>query len=163
MQMIRDGERKEGTTESSGKLSNPGKRYFVKMEAQVVREVNAHRDKNGVTYARKAMIRCGQGMDLCGHWREEQLSYELQRSVKQYPTFFDGTHRHISSDDSERSSSTPSALSSPVRKTVEESNKISLVCRFWSLRLTDKSVRYLLAARHGIPLMHCFTFYCPVP
>lgn len=44
---------------ASGKLKNPGKGFFLKLAANSIREVNKQRDKNGVPYARKAMIRTG--------------------------------------------------------------------------------------------------------
>eukprot|EP00644_Phytophthora_capsici_P014212 jgi/Phyca11/99493/e_gw1.3.1095.1 len=49
--------RKDGSR--SGKLRNPGERYFLSQSAECVREVNAYRYENGMNYARKAMIRCG--------------------------------------------------------------------------------------------------------
>ena len=41
----------------SGAIKNPGKPFF-KLETESVRWVNAARDANGLTYARKAMMRC---------------------------------------------------------------------------------------------------------
>jgi hypothetical protein len=36
------------------------------------------------------MIRCGMALDLCGMWRVEQLSTELQDIIKKYPQYFAG-------------------------------------------------------------------------
>ncbi|KAE9101766.1 hypothetical protein PF010_g14342 [Phytophthora fragariae] len=64
-------QRKDGSW--SGKLKNPGKKFFLSLAAECVREVNAHRDKNGVNYARKAMIRCGLSREIDGSWSPKQL------------------------------------------------------------------------------------------
>ena len=50
----------------SGKLQQPGKTFFFKLAADSVRAVNAQRDRNGLTYARKAMIRTGLALDVDG-------------------------------------------------------------------------------------------------
>jgi hypothetical protein len=60
------------------KDSNPSKRHFLELAADAVRTVNNARDNNGVSFARKAMIRCGMGLDLRGEWRIEQLSEDLK-------------------------------------------------------------------------------------
>ncbi|DBA03199.1 TPA: hypothetical protein N0F65_003919 [Lagenidium giganteum] len=44
--------RKDGSW--SDKLKNPGKRFFLQLAAECVQELNAKRDKNGLTFARKA-------------------------------------------------------------------------------------------------------------
>jgi hypothetical protein len=41
-----------------GALRNLGKPYFLQHAANVVRDVNAQRDKNEILYARKAMVWC---------------------------------------------------------------------------------------------------------
>ena len=48
-------------------------------------------DKNGVSYARKAMIRCGLGLNPDGGWQESRLFPELQISINIYRANFDGT------------------------------------------------------------------------
>ena len=75
---------------SSGKLKNPGKRFFLTLAATAVRRVNAMRDDHGITYARKAMIRCGLSKDLNGQWHEKQLFPHLQEIVKKYRSNFEG-------------------------------------------------------------------------
>ncbi|RLN69414.1 hypothetical protein BBJ28_00022260 [Nothophytophthora sp. Chile5] len=80
--------RKNG--ESSGKLKNPGKYFFLGLASLAVQEVNAHRDENGLTYARKAMIRCGLSLDVDGKWSTCQLFPHLQEIIKKYPSHFDG-------------------------------------------------------------------------
>jgi len=59
-------------------LPNPGKGFLWKLTAQVVKDVNLMRDANGLTYARKAVIRCGMPLDLDGQWCASQLLPELQ-------------------------------------------------------------------------------------
>ncbi len=38
------------------------KRFFLRLAADVIREVNMVRDKGGVSFARKAMLQCGLGL-----------------------------------------------------------------------------------------------------
>lgn len=75
---------------TSGALRNPGKHFFLKLAASSVRKVNAMRDKKGMTYARKAMIRCGLSLDTNGLWHEGQLSPELQTIVRRHRLHFGG-------------------------------------------------------------------------
>ena len=49
------------------------------------------RDENGLSYARKAMIRCGLSQDLNGQWRVEQLFPHLQEIIRRQKDNFDGT------------------------------------------------------------------------
>jgi hypothetical protein len=58
VEMIKDGDWKSGT-HSSGKLKNYGYKFFLTLAAESMREFNKLRDKNGITYARKSMRRCG--------------------------------------------------------------------------------------------------------
>lgn len=69
----------------------PWKDLFLKLAAESVRAVNLMKDKNGVSYARKAMIRCGLGLDLDGEWQESQLFPELQMIINNHRAHFDGT------------------------------------------------------------------------
>lgn len=74
----------------SGALKHPGKAWFLKLAAESVRAVNAQRDKNGLTYARKSMIRCGLSKDVDGVWRIEQLFPALQNIIAKHRNHFDG-------------------------------------------------------------------------
>jgi len=69
---------------------NPGKRYFLQLAADSVRDVNLQRDANGLTYARKAMIRCGLALDVTGEWHIKQLTPELQAIIMKHRNHFDG-------------------------------------------------------------------------
>lgn len=75
----------------SGRLVNPGKRYFLQLAADVARSVFQQRDSDGVLFTRKAMIRCGMALNLNGVWEERQLSPELQNIIKKYRENFNGT------------------------------------------------------------------------
>lgn len=74
----------------SGMLAQPGRRFFLKLAADSVRAVNSQRDKNGLTYARKAMIQCGLSRDVGGIWKVAQLRKELQIICNKYPEQFNG-------------------------------------------------------------------------
>lgn len=74
----------------SGKLPNPGKKFFLELAAQAVRDVASQRDSDGVLYVRKAMIRCGMALNLNGQWEVKQLFPHLQTIVAKYRENFDG-------------------------------------------------------------------------
>lgn len=84
--LIKEGKWKDG----SGKLFNPGKRFFLKLAAEAVMEVNKQRDAEGITYARKSMILTGMALNTNGLWEEKQLTPELQRIIQKHRDHFDG-------------------------------------------------------------------------
>lgn len=49
---------------NSGKFPNQGKLYYFKLAAQVVRDVKIMREKDGLSYLGKVMIRCGLYLDV---------------------------------------------------------------------------------------------------
>jgi hypothetical protein len=81
--------RKNG--KNSGAIKHPGKTWFLKLAASSARAVNLIRDKDGISYARKAMIRCGLSLDVTGQWHTGQLSSELQTIIKKNRKFFEGS------------------------------------------------------------------------
>ncbi|KAL0229044.1 hypothetical protein GEMRC1_013664 [Eukaryota sp. GEM-RC1] len=87
------------TFTESGKLPNPGKRYFLELAAEAVRRVNLLKDRNGLSYARKAMIRCGMGLDNTGIWNEGQLNVDLQEVVRKHRSYFEGNESSTSDDE----------------------------------------------------------------
>lgn len=89
-EMIQTGQWMGGNEGGSGKLCNPGKRFFLKLAAESVHEVNCMKDKDGLSYARKAMIRTGMSLNINGKWEESQLSSELQSIIAKYRSHFDG-------------------------------------------------------------------------
>lgn len=87
LEMIQQGKWKD----SSGRLINPGKSFFLKLAAKAVREVNRQRDENGLSYARKAMIMTGMALNTNGQWEIGQLTPDLQRIVRKHQGVFYGT------------------------------------------------------------------------
>jgi hypothetical protein len=74
----------------SGKLTNPGKRFFLQLAADSVEDVNKEVDYNNMSYARKAMIRCGMALDIDGSWSVNQLFPHLQDIVAKHVQYFQG-------------------------------------------------------------------------
>ena len=72
-----------------GRLPNPGKAFFLRMAADAVRDVNAMRDKDGLSYARKDMIMCGMALNTNGLWEVSQLKPSLQNIVRKNRAIFD--------------------------------------------------------------------------
>ena len=62
----------------------------MKLAANAVWEVNNQREKNVVSFARKAMIRTGFSFNLNGLWKEKQLSFELQAIISKHRVHFNG-------------------------------------------------------------------------
>ena len=65
-------------------------RHFLKLAADAVRDVNAQQDRNGLSYAMKAMIRTGMGLNLNGKWEECQIFFHLQEIVAKHRNHFNG-------------------------------------------------------------------------
>lgn len=59
---------------TSGHLPNPGKRFYLRLAEDTVRDVNQQRDEKGITYVRKAMIRCGLGNSKKHLWENVRFS-----------------------------------------------------------------------------------------
>lgn len=72
-----------------GRLPNPGKAFFLRLAAASVADVNAQRDENGISYARKAMIICGLALNTNGRWEERQLKPELQNIINKHRALFE--------------------------------------------------------------------------
>jgi len=67
----------------------PKNRFFLRMAAEAVCRVNEQRDQTGLTYARKAMIRCGLSLDITGEWHEKQLNRDLQIIIEKHRQHFE--------------------------------------------------------------------------
>ncbi|ORY38863.1 hypothetical protein BCR33DRAFT_768996 [Rhizoclosmatium globosum] len=80
----------EDVSEASGKLKNPGKHFFLRTASQSVKDANSQKDSDGLSYTRKAMIRCGLSLEN-GEWKESMLSKQLQDIMNKYRENFDGT------------------------------------------------------------------------
>lgn len=74
----------------SGKIPNPGKRFFLKMTANAIREVNRMKDKSGISFARRSMIMTGMSLNINGKWEESQLTEQLQLIIAKYRSHFNG-------------------------------------------------------------------------
>lgn len=96
MQMIKLNKWKD----SSGKIANPGKTYFLKLAAKCVRQVNQQRDEDGLTYARKAMIITGMALNTNGLWEVSQLTPDLQRIVRKHASVFEASRNEAMSSSS---------------------------------------------------------------
>lgn len=62
---------------------------FLRLVAHVVRDVNGMRDKDGITYLKKAMIFCGMALKVNGNWEESQLKPELQNINRKHRKVFE--------------------------------------------------------------------------
>jgi DDE superfamily endonuclease len=94
--MVQSGKWKNGEG-SSGKLINPGKRYFLQLAADCIKAVNNMRDNNGLCWSRKTMMGCGLSLGLNGRWGANQLSPELQEIIQKHPNEFAGIEEPDSS------------------------------------------------------------------
>jgi hypothetical protein len=74
----------------SGKLTNPGKRFFFQLAADSIEDVNKEVDCNNMSYARKAMICCGMALNVDGSWSVNQLFPQLQDIVAKHVQYFQG-------------------------------------------------------------------------
>ncbi len=74
----------------SGKLTNPGKRFFLQLAAHSIEDVNREVDCDNISYARKAMIRCGLALGLDGSWSVGQLFPNLQEIIAKHLQYFQG-------------------------------------------------------------------------
>ena len=91
--------------DSSGKLRNPGKTFFLQLAAKCVREVNLQRDENGLSFARKAMIITGLALNTNGSWEVGQLTPDLQNIISSHKSVFDAARaKAMESNDSSSSS-----------------------------------------------------------
>lgn len=84
----------KGRRQAKGRLSSPKKKWYLDICARVVREFNELKDKDGINYARRAMIRTGMALDTDGVWRESQLRGDLQDIISKHRDHFNGTPVH---------------------------------------------------------------------
>jgi hypothetical protein len=74
----------------SGKLTNPGKHFFLQLIVNSVEDVNQQVDSDNISYSRKTMIRCGMALVLDGTWSMAQLFPHLQKIVAKHLQYFQG-------------------------------------------------------------------------
>ena len=77
-------------SDTSGKIVNPGKQYFLRLAVRCIQDINRERDREGLTYARKAMIRTGMALNINGLWEEKQLYPKLQEIIRRHRRHFNG-------------------------------------------------------------------------
>jgi len=78
-----------GNYTSTGRVQNPGKRYYLELIKECFEELNA-KMSGDVSMATKAMIICGLIPDTDGEWKVSQLSKELQAVVNANMPYFHG-------------------------------------------------------------------------
>ncbi|DBA02185.1 TPA: hypothetical protein N0F65_004820 [Lagenidium giganteum] len=76
--------------EWSGKLTQPGKTYFLQLAVPACRIISGMRDDTGLSVVRKSMIRCGLRKNITGVWEEKQLTPHLQELMKKHREYFEG-------------------------------------------------------------------------
>ena len=76
--------------ESSGKIPNPGKSFFLRLAVSAINKVNKQRDNDGLSYARKAMKVTGMALNINGQWEERKLLPKLQQIIHKHPEYFEG-------------------------------------------------------------------------
>jgi hypothetical protein len=69
-------------------LSNLEKGISYSWPQTASKAVNNMKDKNGLSWSCKVMIRCGLSLGINGQWGVNQLSPELQEIIKKYPNEF---------------------------------------------------------------------------
>ena len=79
-----------GDGQWSGKLTNPGKRFFLQLAADAIQDVNRLVDSDNLSYARKSMIRCGLALGIDGTWSVNQLFPHLQEIIEKHFPYFQG-------------------------------------------------------------------------
>ncbi|DAZ98192.1 TPA: hypothetical protein N0F65_005324 [Lagenidium giganteum] len=79
--------------EWSGKLTQPGKTYFLQLAVQACRIDSGMQDDTGLSVERKSMIRCGLGKNVMGVWEEKQLTLHLHELTKKHREYFEGKER----------------------------------------------------------------------
>ncbi len=94
--LIQNANWKHSGAGSSGKLKIPGKSFFLRLPDDSVRDVNAQKDKHGISFARKAVVR----MELSLNYDPEtgkstkcenrQLFSNLQEIIAKHRSHFNG-------------------------------------------------------------------------
>jgi len=79
----------ENNQTDTGRLPNPGKRFYLELVKDFIDELN-ERMTGEIKNAQKAMIMCGFVPDSDGIWKIEQLSTELKVIVLNNLTYFNG-------------------------------------------------------------------------
>ena len=62
--------------------------WYMRISLQCSEKINACVDEDGMSIARKAMIRTGSSLDVDGTWKVEQIFSHLQDIIAAYPENF---------------------------------------------------------------------------
>jgi hypothetical protein len=65
-------------------LTNPEKKFFLRLVADSIEDVNRQVHIDNMSYARKSMIRCGLALGTYGTWSVNHLFPQLQQIVAKY-------------------------------------------------------------------------------
>ena len=84
-----------GDGQWSGKLPNPGKRFFLHLAADSVEDVNREVDCDNISFACKAMIRYGMTLGVDCIWIVHQLFLHLQELIAKHEPYFHGQNVHF--------------------------------------------------------------------
>ena len=71
-----------------GKLTNPSKRFFLQLAADVIQDINRFVDSDNLSYAKKSMIRCSLALGIDGTWSVNQLFLHLQEIIENISHIF---------------------------------------------------------------------------
>lgn len=80
----------EMETTKSGKIPNPGKRFFLQLSADTVREVNCRTHKSSLSLAFRLKIFTGMSLNVNGKWEESQVIEQLQLIIAKFRSHFEG-------------------------------------------------------------------------
>lgn len=67
------------------------KKFFLRLVASVIQEVNSMQSRNGQNLSHDAMVKCGLGVDHRQTWTKTMLLPRLREIVDAYPTEFHGS------------------------------------------------------------------------
>lgn len=71
-----------------GETARSGQEVLFEIGAAAVRDGNHMRDSNGLTYARKSIIRSGLSLNLNCQWRKDQLFPHLKNLISKFSRVF---------------------------------------------------------------------------
>lgn len=77
--------------DGSGRFYNSGKTFFLKFSARTRREINQQRDKEGLSYSRKAIVITRMALNTNGNWEVSQLRPQLQAIVHKHRNIYENT------------------------------------------------------------------------
>lgn len=79
-----------GAYTSTGRITNPGKHFYLQLVKDVVDDLNQRVSPRGLSLARESLIHTGLAPDADGIWKISQLTSELQAIVQENIEHFNG-------------------------------------------------------------------------